>query len=150
MPRVCYFSAFHLSGVCSKLWSFGGVPATCKSESTPYRKHCPSSNVVMYFLRLGDRNDKTGCIAMHVSFVYTGWLLCIGLLAIAISHRSSTLKRGGLICFTKFRGAIESNYKTLLFPGRTLRAFLQFRAHLYMMSLHHVMQSLHFVGNTVL
>ena len=57
---------------------FGGVPATCKSESTPYGNHRPLSD----FLQPGDTNNKTGCIVMHVRFVYAGWLLCIDLLAI--------------------------------------------------------------------
>ena len=68
-----YFDALdrvaNLSGV---LRNFGGVPATCKSESTPYRKHLPSSNIVTFFLWPDGRNDKTGCIAMQVSFGYTG------------------------------------------------------------------------------
>ena len=56
------------------------------------------------------RMTKPAVSHCPVRFVYTGWLLCIDLRAVAISHRTSTQTKG----INMFHTSSEAQYKTTL------------------------------------
>ena len=92
-----------LSSVCSQLWSLVEFLLPVKVKAIPMEIIAPC--LIFY-----SRVTRIGCIVIHVCFVYTGWLLCIGLRAIAISHWTSTQTRGN----NMFHTSSEAQYKTTL------------------------------------